>query len=322
MDNDRQVEDLGNQLEGELIHLKVQESKYVFQDLWKNKLWIIGAFIFVLIWTLISSIVFVKNESWTFLHAAYFTVINITTVGFGDIVPATRWGKAFAGLNALVGLVLFGLLVSIISLALQASNNKRAHVGKSSKLSSKVNDKFTKTKLQGNYKDKISQNLIQDIQEDCRALEDANILGEEIRNRINKAAEQFKAEVTNFVLQKEGTLSEDMMFHIDNCNPIIDPVFGKSFRYIDKRYPWTLNILWICSNDIQSDINELIDLLKRNNSDVLSQILNIIFVVPKQDQIKELTDYAEKELTLSKTINGKEIVCIYKHYLNLEKLNH
>ena len=40
------------------------------------------------------SIVFFHNvEGWSYLDAAYFTTSTISTVGFGDIVPQTEYGK-------------------------------------------------------------------------------------------------------------------------------------------------------------------------------------------------------------------------------------
>ncbi len=55
------------------------------------------------------------------MHAGYFTVINVTTVGFGDVTAATRVGKLVSGLNAFIGLGLFGVLVALITLAFQPS---------------------------------------------------------------------------------------------------------------------------------------------------------------------------------------------------------
>lgn len=47
-----------------------------------------------------------------FWRMLYFSAITITTVGYGDIVPLTSWGRGLAALEATLGIVLLGLLVS------------------------------------------------------------------------------------------------------------------------------------------------------------------------------------------------------------------
>jgi Ion channel len=61
-------------------------------------------------------------ENWGYLHACYFTVINTTTVGFGDVVPSTRQVKILSGINAFIGLLLFGAFVASVTMALQPSS--------------------------------------------------------------------------------------------------------------------------------------------------------------------------------------------------------
>jgi hypothetical protein len=75
----------------------------------------------LLLWVIGSSVVISYLEAWSLPHAGYFTVINVTTVGFGDVTAVTRWGKLLSGINAVVGLILFGALVAAITLAFQPS---------------------------------------------------------------------------------------------------------------------------------------------------------------------------------------------------------
>jgi hypothetical protein len=51
----------------------------------------------------------------------YFSVITLTTVGFGDIVPGTNLARAVAGMEALVGQV---YLVSVVAAAISRSGGK------------------------------------------------------------------------------------------------------------------------------------------------------------------------------------------------------
>ena len=46
--------------------------------------------------------------------AIYFSVIVVTTLGFGDITPATQIGKIFIAFESLIGFVMFAVLTSII----------------------------------------------------------------------------------------------------------------------------------------------------------------------------------------------------------------
>ena len=44
----------------------------------------------------------------------YYTLVTLTTLGYGDITPTTGGGMIVAGLEALLGLLWFGMLTSII----------------------------------------------------------------------------------------------------------------------------------------------------------------------------------------------------------------
>jgi len=66
-----------------------------------------------------SALIYFQVEKIDYLNALYFTVINMTTVGFGDIHPLTPWGKGLAVFNSVLGVILFGYLVSSLNAALQ-----------------------------------------------------------------------------------------------------------------------------------------------------------------------------------------------------------
>lgn len=46
----------------------------------------------------------------------YFSIVTITTLGYGDLTPLTDTGKAIAALEALAGIVLLGLFFLATSL--------------------------------------------------------------------------------------------------------------------------------------------------------------------------------------------------------------
>jgi hypothetical protein len=63
-----------------------------------------GLALFVVVLLLSGSLFYVVVEGWRFLDALYFSVITLTTVGYGDLAPATDLGKMFTVLYLLVGL--------------------------------------------------------------------------------------------------------------------------------------------------------------------------------------------------------------------------
>jgi Ion channel len=52
------------------------------------------------------------HQKWDFFSAFYFCVITLTTVGFGDLSPATHGGKAFVVVFSCVGLVVLAAFVA------------------------------------------------------------------------------------------------------------------------------------------------------------------------------------------------------------------
>lgn len=105
------------------LYLMVAPPADVRRDVRKNLPWALAVLTATVLYILLSAAGIRCFESgWSFLHACYFTVINMTTVGFGDVVPVTHGGKIIAGINAFAGLLLFGMLVAIFSLALQPAS--------------------------------------------------------------------------------------------------------------------------------------------------------------------------------------------------------
>jgi len=52
-------------------------------------------------------------ERWTIIDSLYFTVVMLTTTGYGDLAPSTPGGKLFASLFALAGIALLGLTLGV-----------------------------------------------------------------------------------------------------------------------------------------------------------------------------------------------------------------
>lgn len=105
----------------DIAQFKIQSVPGIAADLRSNKTFIYGVGLIIVLYVFLSAVAFSWLEGKSYFDSLYFTVINITTVGFGDIVPALGLGKALAMLNAVVGLVLFGFFVAAFTAALQSS---------------------------------------------------------------------------------------------------------------------------------------------------------------------------------------------------------
>jgi voltage-gated potassium channel len=61
-------------------------------------------------------------EGWSPLDAFYFSVTTLTTVGFGDPVPTTAWGKLFTVFYIFVGI---GIILTFIDAVAEISLRRR-----------------------------------------------------------------------------------------------------------------------------------------------------------------------------------------------------
>jgi hypothetical protein len=105
------------------MNLTVAPAAEVRRDVGRNLPWIFGLSLATLAYFIASTLLIRHFEDhWGFWHAGYFTVINVTTVGFGDVVPFTHAGKVLAGINGFVGLLLFGALIAVVTIAFQPAS--------------------------------------------------------------------------------------------------------------------------------------------------------------------------------------------------------
>jgi len=59
------------------------------------------------------------SDTETYFRMLYLSLVTITTVGYGDVVPITTKTRLFVGSEAILGLVLLGLLINVISVKLK-----------------------------------------------------------------------------------------------------------------------------------------------------------------------------------------------------------
>ena len=67
------------------------------------------ALVVLVFFTLLTGTIFYSlQEGWSLVDALYFSVTTLTTVGLGDLAPATTIGKLFTVVHILGGLGLIG----------------------------------------------------------------------------------------------------------------------------------------------------------------------------------------------------------------------
>jgi len=80
---------------------------------------VFNVLISMVIFTLVIGTIFYHIvEGWTILDSVYFSIITLTTVGYGDIYPITDAGKIFTSFYVLTG-------IGIIFAFIRASTSRR-----------------------------------------------------------------------------------------------------------------------------------------------------------------------------------------------------
>ena len=76
---------------------------------------------------LTGTIFYWRFEDWTIIQALYFSVVTLTTVGFGDFTPTSAGTQIFTIIYILTGL---GVLVALLSSVAQQYIAQKAEGGK------------------------------------------------------------------------------------------------------------------------------------------------------------------------------------------------
>lgn len=82
----------------------------------------------VVLATLISGMFFYRRfEGWSLLDSLYFSVITLTTVGYGDFAPQTSAGKIFTIIYIIAGLgILAAFVTTVANIAIEQDKNRAA----------------------------------------------------------------------------------------------------------------------------------------------------------------------------------------------------
>ena len=73
----------------------------------------------------IGTIVFKLLEDWTWIQSFYFSVVTLTTVGFGDLHPTSELSRLFTAIYILVGVTITVGSIGIVGANYLAKREKR-----------------------------------------------------------------------------------------------------------------------------------------------------------------------------------------------------
>lgn len=91
------------------------------------------------------TLVFHFVENWRWLDSLYFSVITLTTVGYGDLSPGTDFGKVFTMVYVLTGI---GIIFGFINAFTQQRNQTAVQFHKKRKeIKNRIKDKRQKTNV-------------------------------------------------------------------------------------------------------------------------------------------------------------------------------
>lgn len=66
----------------------------------------------IVIWLGIGTVAYMLFEGWSALDALYFTVVTLSTVGYGDVSPQSAAGKLFTIVFILIGVATLAMLLN------------------------------------------------------------------------------------------------------------------------------------------------------------------------------------------------------------------
>ncbi|NIP55880.1 MAG: hypothetical protein GWN14_06735 [candidate division Zixibacteria bacterium] len=78
-------------------------------------------------WIGIGTVLFHRLESWTWIQSFYFSVVTITTVGYGDLVPTSDASRLFTAIYILIGVSIGVAALGIIGTEV-IKNRERRHL--------------------------------------------------------------------------------------------------------------------------------------------------------------------------------------------------
>ena len=81
-----------------------------------------GLFSLVVATLAAGTVFYSRTEGWSVLDSLFFSVVTLTTVGYGDLVPTTAAGKVFTILYIFVGI---GIILGFVNAVAERSIEQR-----------------------------------------------------------------------------------------------------------------------------------------------------------------------------------------------------
>ena len=76
-------------------------------------------------WIGVGTLVFHRLEGWSWIDSFYFSVVTITTVGFGDLTPTTPMSRLFTAIYILVGVAIGLVALSLVGAQILRNQERR-----------------------------------------------------------------------------------------------------------------------------------------------------------------------------------------------------
>lgn len=84
-----------------------------------------GLFFLVIVMLVSGTFFYWRVEGWSLLDSLYFSVITLTTVGYGDFSPTTTAGKIFTIFYIFIGL---GIILGFVNAVAERSMQQRGRI--------------------------------------------------------------------------------------------------------------------------------------------------------------------------------------------------
>jgi voltage-gated potassium channel len=81
-----------------------------------------GLFFLVVVTLASGTLFYWQVEGWSVLDSLFFSIVTLTTVGYGDLVPATAVGKVFTILYIFLGI---GIILGFVNAVAERSIERR-----------------------------------------------------------------------------------------------------------------------------------------------------------------------------------------------------
>jgi len=82
------------------------------------------ALIIGMTYTLVGALMYMSWENWTYFEAFYFTVVSLSTIGFGDVVPDHPKFFIASSVYVLIGLALLSMIINVFMVAMHVTITK------------------------------------------------------------------------------------------------------------------------------------------------------------------------------------------------------